>query len=487
MTIALETETEIRRLFFAEHWRRGTIAAQLNVHPDVVTRAIGVLGPKPRAAQQAPVLTPFMAFVDETLATYPRLVATRLFDMLRERGYAGSLRSLRRYVKTARPRPKTEAFLRLETLPGEQAQVDWAHVGQLPVPGGHRALWVFLIVLPYSRATFGELVLSLDVHSLRRSLVRAAEFFGGVTRQWLFDNPKTVVLERHGNAARFHPALLELAAHMHVQPRLCAPRRPQEKGNVERAVRFFKERFFAARTIHSIAQGNAQLREFIDTIAHTRPHPIWPRRSVNDVFEEEKPRLLTLPSPLPSIDLVTPTAVDRRGFVQIDTNRYSVPHTFVGSTLTLVANDTHLRWLDGDQVVAAHERCWGRHQWLEIPAHRKALVEEKRHARDLKGRDRLRAQVPNIEPLIERWVMAGRHLGAMVARTLKLLDAYTPPVLVEVVAEMLAAGTHDPGAMAILCEQRRRARGDRPVSVTVFSEHVRERDVIPHDLGDYDV
>jgi hypothetical protein len=83
--------------------------------------------------------------------------------------------------------------------------------------------------------------------------------------------------------------------------------------------------------------------------------------------------------------------------------------------------------------------------------------------------------------------MAGRHLGAMVARTLKLLDAYTPPVLVEVVAEMLAAGTHDPGAMAILCEQRRRARGDRPVSVTVFSEHVRERDVIPHDLGDYDV
>jgi transposase len=487
MTVSRDTEVEIRRLFFAEHWKCGTIAAQLGVHPDVVTRVVGPLGPSPRVNRaHVPVLEPYMPFVDETLATYPRLVATRLFDMLRERGYSGSLRSLRRYVQTARPRPKKEAFLRIETLPAEQAQVDWAHVGELIVPGGRRPLWVFLMVLAYSRASFAELVLSLDVHSLRRSLVRAAVFFGGSCRHWLFDNPKTVVIERRGDAIRFQPLLLDLAAELHVQPRVCTPRRPQEKGGVERAVRFFKERFFAARSFHSLAHGNAQLLEFIETIAHPRPHPVWPERSVVDVFSDERERLLPLPDPLPQADMVSPVVVDRRGFVRLDTNRYSVPHCYAGGTLTLVASDTELRLLDVEEAVAKHSRSWGRNQWLELPEHRAALVQEKRAAKELKGRDRLRAEVPEIEPLIERWVELGRSIGSMVARTLSLLDAYGAPVLRETVIEMVERGTHDPGAMAILCEQRRRHRGARPPSILVFGDHVQERDVIPHDLGGYD-
>lgn len=487
MTVSRETEAEIRRLFFAEHWKRGTIAAQLGVHPDVVVRVVGSLGPAPRCNEPTMTLIePFAAFVDETLTTYPRLVATRLFDMVRERGYTGSIRTLRKYVQANRPRPKVEASLRMQTLPGEQAQIDWAHVGELPVTGGRRALWVFLMVLAYSRAVFAELVLSLDAHSLRRSLLRAGAFFGGSTRQWLFDNPKTVVLERNGDAVRFHPLLLDVAAQLHVQPRLCAPRRPQEKGGVERAVRYFKERFFAARSFHSIAHGNAQLREFIDTIAHARPHPIWPERSVADVFADERRRLLSLPDPMPSTDHVAPSAVDQRGFVRLDTNRYSVPHTHAGGSLTLVASDTELHWLDGDTIVARHERCWGRNQWFERPEHRQALVQEKRAARDLKGRDRLRFEVPNIEPLIERWSEAGHHLGTMVARTIVLLNAYGAPVLRDVVGEMIERGTHDSGAMAILCEQRRKQRGHRPPSIVSFSDHVNERDVIPHDLGGYD-
>ena len=105
---------------------------------------------------------------------------------------------------------------------------------------------------------------------------------------------------------------------------------------------------------------------------------------------------------------------------------------------------------------------------------------------DLKGRDRLRAEVPDIEPLFERWVDAGRNLGSMVARTIALLDGYGAPVLRDAITDMLARGTHDPGAMAILCEQRRRRRGDRPPRIVALGDHVRERDVVPHDLGDYD-
>ena len=118
-----------------------------------------------------------------------------------------------------RPAPKREAFLRLDPLVGEQAQIDWAHVGQVAVPGGgSRSLWLFVMVLAWSRAMWGEFCFDTTVHSLLRSLVRTSSYLGGSARQWLFDNPKIVVLERHGAAARFHPLLLDLSSALHVPP-----------------------------------------------------------------------------------------------------------------------------------------------------------------------------------------------------------------------------------------------------------------------------
>ena len=487
MTVRPAVAADIRRLYYAEHWKRGTIAAQLGVHFDTVVRVLGSFGPKAGTPRpDARVLDPYMAFVDETLARHPRLVATRIHDMLVERGYQGSVRTLRRYVATHRPAPRNEVFLRVETLPGEQAQVDWTHVGQLTVPGGHRPLWAFVMVLAHSRAMWAELVIDMGAASLRRSLVRASAFFGGSPRQWLFDNAKTIVVERAGDAIRFHPELLDLAARLHVQPALCAPRKPQEKGKVERAIRFLKERFFAARSFHSAAHGNAQLTDFVMTIAHQRPHPRWPERRVADLFDEEKPRLLALPTPLPETHSVTPVSVDKTAFIRVDTNRYSVPALHARRTLTLVADDQTVRVLDGATEVARHARSWGRHQTIELREHRAALVAEKKKARDLKGRDRLRVEVPGIESLLERWVDAGRNLGSMIGSTINLLDAYGPAILRHVVADMLARGVHDRGAMAILCEQRRR-RHDGPAPLLLqLGDHVVERDVIPHDLGGYD-
>jgi transposase len=487
MTVSKATAAEIRRLYFAEHWKRGTIASQLGVHFDTVVRVLGSFGPKAGTPRpDARVLEPYIPFVDETLARHPRLVATCIHDMLIERGYEGSLRTLRRYVRVARPAPRNEVFLRVETLPGEQAQVDWAHVGTLAVPGGRRPLWAFVMLLGYSRAMWAELVVDMGVDSLRRSLVRASTFFGGSPRKWLFDNAKTVVLERSGDAIRFHPALLDLAARMHVQPTLCAPRKPQEKGKVERAIRFLKERFFAARSFHSIAHGNAQLAHFFADVAHTRPHPRWPERPIADVFDEERPRLLALPTPPPETDSVAPISVDKSAFVRFDTNRYSVPARYARRTLTLIADDKSVRLLDGADEVALHDRSWGRHQTTELREHRAALIAEKKMARDLKGRDRLRVEIPEIEPLLERWVDAGRNLGSMVAFTITMLDAYGAAVLREVVADMLARGVHDKGAMAILCEQKRKRRDGRAPLVLQLGAHVVERDVIPHDLGGYD-
>ncbi|MBV8222352.1 MAG: IS21 family transposase, partial [Candidatus Eremiobacteraeota bacterium] len=399
----------------------------------------------------------------------------------------GSLRALRRYLRKVRPVPKSEVFLRLTALIGEQSQFDWAHVGTLDVEGGRRPLWLFVIVLAYSRKCWAELVVDLSAYSLRRSLVRAAAYFGGCTRQWLTDNPKIVVLERQGDAVRFHPLLLELSAILHVAVRVCGVRKPQEKGIVERLIRFLKERFFAARKIRSIEEGNALLLDFIATIADERPHPQWPDRRIRDVWQEEQPKLLPLPSPLPATDLVAPIVADKTAFVRFDGNFYSVPSDYARKTLTLVADDRRVLLLNGsDEEVAAHARSWGRRVRLEDPAHRAELLAQKQAARKAKGLDRLRATVPTIEPLFVCWADAGRNLGSMTARTLKVLDLYGAEALGQAVAQALDKGIHDPGALATLCEQARIAE-NRPMPVSLeFADHVRDRDVLPHDLGGYD-
>jgi transposase len=485
MTIDRQTEIEIRRLYFAEHWKRGTIAAQLGVHSDVVDRVIGPLGPAPKDAEPRPsVLDPYRGFILETLQRYPGLVSTRIFDMLGERGYTGSLRTLRRFVLSNRPVAPREVYVRLETLPGEQSQIDWAHVGHIRVKGGMRPLYCFVLLLRHSRAMWAELVLEQTTTSLLRSLVRAAQFFNGVTHQWLFDNPKSIVAARMGSAIRFQPELIELAGALHVSLRACRVRKPTDKGGVERGIRYLKTRFFPARVIPSLEAGNAALWHFLENVAMKRQHPVHKQRTVAEVFAEEKQRLLPLPAATIPTDLVTSVPADKTALVSFDANRYSVPPEAANRILTLVANDLEVRLLDRDRVVATHARSWAKNTVVENPAHRAAIVASKPGARDGKGRDRLRAEVPRAEELMRRWLEDGRNVGSLVASAQRLLDLYGTRVVAAAVEDLLAKGSHDVGALSILCEQRRtKPRRILPVQL---GPHVVDRDVIQHDLGGYD-
>jgi transposase len=488
MTVAASIEADIRRLFFAEHWKVGTIAAQLDVHPDVVRRVAGLSSPKRvlPSASYASSLAPFHSLIEHTLAEYPTLRATRLFDMIRARGYAGSVRTLRRHVRSMRPARKVEAFTHIETLAGEQAQIDWAQVGTLSVPGGQRPLWVFVMVLGYSRALWAELIFEQSIASVRRSLLRAASAFGGCTRQWLFDNPKTIVLERSGKDARFHPALLELCGELRVQPRLCGVRKPQHKGKVERTIRYLQERFFAARTITSIEDGNAQLAAWIEEVAHAREHPTQRGRTVLECLNQERERLLSLPEPLPSEEQIKPVAVDLRAFLRFDGNSYSAPTKYAGGTVTVAFDDRVVRVLDGDKQLVEHERCWGRDQRIETSDHYAAVLASKPTAVLSKGRERVLRELPGIERLLQRWLDDGLNVGTMVKRCNALLDAYGATVVRAALEQMHKRDTSDPGALAQWCEQQRSARPHRSVARVELGAHVKERDVVPHALEGYD-
>jgi hypothetical protein len=287
-----------------------------------------------------------------------------------------------------------------------------------------------------------------------------------------------------GSAIRFQPELIELAGALHVSLRACRIRKPTDKGGVERGIRYLKTRFFPARLIPSLEAGNAALWHFLENVAMKRQHPVHKQRTVAEVFAEERERLLPLPEATIPTDLVTSAPADRTAFVSFDTNRYSVPPEAANRILTLVANDLEVRLLDRDRVVASHARSWAKNTVIEIPAHRATILASKLGARDGKGRDRLRAEVPRAEELMRRWLEDGRNVGSLVASTQRLLDLYGARVVAAAVDDLLAKGSHDVGALAILCEQRRtKPRRILPVQL---GPHVVDRDVIQHDLGGYD-
>lgn len=226
--ISAEQSAEIRRLYYAEHWRVGTIAEALGLHRDTVKRAINSesflwsCASRPRPTR----LDPYLPFVRQTLEQYPRLRATRLHQMLVERGYEGSVVQLRRAIRPLRPRPSGQAYLELRTLPGEQAQADWGSFGSW----GKRRLSCFVMVLSWSRAIHAVFTLDQSMESFVRGHVEAFSYFGGCPRTVLYDNLKSAVLERRGEAIRFHPRLLELCGHYHFAPRPVAVARGNEKG-----------------------------------------------------------------------------------------------------------------------------------------------------------------------------------------------------------------------------------------------------------------
>ena len=218
-----ELYARIRRLFFGEHWKVGTIAKELGIHHDTVRSVLETERMCPRPSPTRPsILDPYKSFILDTLAQHPTLRASRIYDMIRTRGYVGSAVQVRRYVRTVRPARSHEPFIVRQTLPGEEAQVDWGHFGKITVGHAQRALSCFVMVLGHSRAMHACFTLDQTLESFIRGHVASFERFGGVARKVLYDNLKSVVIERQGEHIRFHETILELAGHYHFAPTPCA-------------------------------------------------------------------------------------------------------------------------------------------------------------------------------------------------------------------------------------------------------------------------
>jgi len=479
LTISRELEAKILRYHFVEHWGPHTIAAQLGIHHSTVDRVLSQAGmPKAERTRRVSIIDPYLPFIIETLAQYPKLTATRLYTMAQQRGYPGGPSQFRSHVAQLRPRKPSEAYLRLRTLPGEQAQVDWGHFGYVQIGRAKRPLMAFVMVLSWSRRIFLRFYLNQRMESFLRGHVAAFDAWGALPRVLLYDNLKSAVLERRDEAIRIHPTLLALSAHYHFEPRPVAIARGNEKGRVERAIRYIRDSFFAGRQWSDIDDLNAQADAWCATTAANRPCPEDQNMTVSEAFEQEQPQLLVLPDNPFETDERVEAHVGKTPYIRFDLNDYSVPSTQVRRTLTVIASLTRVRVLDGSEVIAEHPRGYGKGEQIENPAHIEALISAKHAARHHRGQDRLAHAAPSSRELLQQAAHRGTPLSSATAQLDQLLDDYGAAELEQAIAEALHNEVPHPNSVRQVLERRREQRHRLPPLTLTLPDNDKARNIV---------
>jgi transposase len=492
--ISREVETEILRLHEVEHWSVGTIARQIGVHHCVVERVLGQRGVRVCAHYLRPsIIDPYVPFIRETFEKYPTLRASNLYQMVYARGYRGGPDHFRALVARFRPRPVAEAFFRLRTLPSDQCQVDWGHFGTIRVGRAIRKLMGFALTLSYSRYIFLRFYLGAEMSAWLDAHVQAFAFFGGVPKNCLYDNLRSAVIERVGlpgapDAIHFNSRFLECAAWYKFKPVPVRRRRGNEKGRVERSIRYIRDNFFAAREYKDVDDLNAQALRWCTTWSADRKCPQdLDGRLVRECYEAEKPLLIKLPDEgFPADDRV-PCVTHKTPYVRFDLNDYSVPHTHVRRTLQVVASRETVRILDGNEVIATHPRSFDRHQQIEDPKHLKDLLEMKRAAHEHRAIDRLHFAAPSAARLFQLAASRGGHLGSLTRGLSDLLDTHGSAALEAAVKSALDQDSAHLAAVRHFIDVQQAQRGQTPpVPITLPDDpRVRNLAIQPHNLADY--
>ena len=489
MTISKQKEADILRYHHVEKWPVGTISKQLDVHHDTVHRVLSETGiPKAQRCPRSSMIDDYLPFITQTLEKYPLLCASRLYVMVKERDYPGGPDHFRHLIAQHRPRKNPEAFLRLKTLPGEQAQVDWGHFGYLTIGQAKRPLMAFVMVLSWSRQIFLRFYLNQQMANFLRGHEAAFEHWQGLPKVLLYDNLKSAVLERQGDSIRFNPHLLEFASHYRYEPRPVAVYRGNEKGRVERSIRYIRDNFFAAREFTDIDDLNAQADKWCQGQSADRLCPEDKTMTVRTAFEQEQSHLLKLPENQWPSDEREEVKVGKTPYVRFDKNDYSIPHTQVKKILTVTASLKQVRILDGQTEIASHTRSFDKGQQIENPQHIEALIQQKSKARHHRGQDRLIHAVPICRELLNEAALRGDKLGTITSTLLRLLDRYGADELGIAVKEALEKQVPHPNAVRQTLQRRRDEQyKEPPIAIPLPDDkRVKNLTVKTHSLKGYD-
>lgn len=433
-------QAEILRLHFSEGLSRRAIARQLKVHRttvgEVIARRQVRLSDADRKCRTS-ILEPFYPRIKELLEKAPERSSVNILQRLRDAGYTGGITILRDYVRTLRPETPKEAFFELEFAKGEAAQVDWGEFGD--VFGNGTKVHVFVMVLCWSRLLYLEFTLRETLATLLRCYERALRFFGGRCREYWHDNMPTVVAERLGRLKRFTVGFLAYAGFHGFNPILCNIGKGNEKGRVEDGVKLVRNQFWPGRSFCDVDDINHQAVQWRDNFANRREHEAT-GKIPELMFEQEREALLPLrPEPYDTDDIVS-CQVRPKFLVPFEGNRYSVPWTMVGKTVTLRADDKQVRILYGRKCVAKHDRCYLTGKTIKKPKHAEGLKEIKPGAARNWRVEAVRSFGPHACRYLELIGAGTRSLRHEVEELLFLATVYGRDHLEQVIGQQLAQG-----------------------------------------------
>jgi transposase len=362
-------------------------------------------------------LDPFKARIVRLLETHP-YSAQQIFQRLREEGFGGSLTTLKDYVRKVRP-PRHEAFLKLSFAPGECAQVDWGEWGSIPVGSTRRRLSFFVMVLCYSRLMYVEFTVAQTMEHFLACHEHAFAAFHGCPARLMIDNLKSAVLSRVvGEAPVFNPRYVDFARHWGFDISPCNVAKGNEKGRVENAVGYIKKNFLNGQDFLDFSAVNPAAEVWLATIANVRIHGETHQRPA-DLFQEEQSRLRPV-NPMPyDIGRIKSQRASSQFRVELDSNHYSVPAEYAGQRVMVKAYPDRVCIYYQDKLIARHVRSYDRHQDIEDPDHPKALLAERRTAKEQRLLMRFlslsrQAQV-YYEGLEQRRVNPRHHLRKIIA------------------------------------------------------------------------
>jgi len=346
---------------------RATVSKYWDVTPTGLTPPTGY-------KRRAQLGAAYRDYITGRLEEYPELSACRLYKELVKRGYQGSERSVRRQVRAIRP-SKQRAYKPYETLPGEQAQVDWGHFGTILVDGVRYKLYAFVFTLCWSRVTYVEFVIRLDLATFLSCMHRACEYMGGVPREMLFDNAKVVVSERVGKVVRFTEDLMHFALAYGFTPRACWTYDAETKGKVEAQVKFVRRGFFYGSKFAALQDLNQRVSQWCSEEANTRIHGTT-RAVPAAQLQHEQGHLKALPARLGMPFVIEERKKTRTSLISVDNNYYSVPSDWTEKKVRFRRFEGHLELLDADRVVDTIPLAYGRGQRIirdeHYPQHQRA-------------------------------------------------------------------------------------------------------------------
>ncbi len=378
-----QTVFEIHRLHHMG-WKARKIARKLRISRPTVRRYIENPEPLKRKKSRTSKLDPYRSRIKQLLEQDPEVKAPVVLQRIEKEGFDGKITILRDYLRDLRGQQKfATPFIRFESPPGKQMQIDWGHFGSLAYGDTMRRLYAFAVIESYSRAAYVEFTHSQKQQSLHQALLNAFIYLGGSPEELVVDNMVTAVIERQGSLIRFNDAFLDFLRVFHITPIACNVASPHEKGKIENMIKYLRQNFCPLRTFSDLSDANHQVRHWLDTLANVRIHQTTKKRPFDRLAEVQ---LNPLPDLLPDCRETETLKVYNDFAIRFDANVYTAPPWTIGKKVTLKADPATVTLYYQDKKIAVHDRCYLRGERIETASHKEQVKKLKRklwHDKDI--------------------------------------------------------------------------------------------------------